>query len=453
MMTLIMIWLGVCAALMSLGSQDGRHSAGLPLAYFLGLSIIHVPGAMVYLGAENWETNANWTQIGFQQTVIGMVAFLMAVVIARHSGVRAHENGQESSTPTRELAELDRLGIYYFFGGLVCFLSMQFLGGIASLSAIISSLGALMIVGACLRLWVARQGGNVRKQWQTIALLPLLPLLTLVKDGFLGFGTYWVLAIGAFVLNQSKRSRLGYFMLAPIVAFIGLSAFVNYMASRDDYRKLVWVQQVGIADRIQRLADIFENFEWVDFANSKHRAAIDGRLNQNMLIGMAAERLDSGSVEYASGATISDMAIALIPRALWPGKPQVGGGGDVVQHFTGFKFQEGTSVGAGQVLEFYANFGTWGVICGFLILGGLIGKIDLNIINSLGRNDQRGFVFWFLLGAALLNPGGNLLEVVTTAASAALAGKGIGYLLDRRSAWLTAGKGPQALTTISEGMR
>src|SRR6202042_3089361 len=144
------------------------------------------------------------------------------------------------NSTSNELKELDRLGLYYFFGGLVCFMSMQFLGGIASLSAVISSLGALMIVGACLRLWVARQGGNLGKQWQTIALLPLLPLLTLVKDGFLGFGTYWLLAIVSFLFNQSKQARLGYYLLAPLVAFVALSIFVNYMASRTEFRQLVW---------------------------------------------------------------------------------------------------------------------------------------------------------------------------------------------------------------------
>ena len=53
---------------------------------------------------------------------------------------------------------------------------------------------------------------------------------------------------------------------------------------------------------------------------------------------------------------------------------QAGGGGTIVQDFTGIEFADGTSVGAGQVLEFYVNFGTWGVIGGFLLFGWLIGQ-------------------------------------------------------------------------------
>jgi hypothetical protein len=73
-------------------------------------------------------------------------------------------------------------------------------------------------------------------------------------------------------------------------------------------------------------------------------------------------------VEYASGSSIGNMILALIPRLVCD-KPQVGGGGSIVRDFTGIEFGDNTSVGAGQVLEFYVNFGTWGVIGGFCYLG------------------------------------------------------------------------------------
>ena len=61
--------------------------------------------------------------------------------------------------------------------------------------------------------------------------------------------------------------------------------------------------------------------------------------------------------------------MGLVPRALWPDKPAVGGGGSLVTEYTGIPFEEGTSVGAGQVLEFYVNFGIPGVLAGFAGLG------------------------------------------------------------------------------------
>src|SRR6476646_8509360 len=76
---LLLTWLAVGISLVWLVSQKPRSSAGLPLAYFLGLSLIHVPGALIYLDAEESIS----TRIGFEQTISGMVAFLGGVTIAR----------------------------------------------------------------------------------------------------------------------------------------------------------------------------------------------------------------------------------------------------------------------------------------------------------------------------------------------------------------------------------
>jgi energy-coupling factor transporter transmembrane protein EcfT len=428
MLNLLLIWLAVCIGMMSLGSK--RYSAGMPLAYFLGLSLIHVPGAMVYLDAVGWDPMAIRTRVGFEQTVVGMVAFLIGVVVARQTAFAWRSGLQPCIAPApKDLAAWDRLALFYISGGLSWFVLNAF-GGIATLSAVIASLSLLLMAGPCLRLWVARESRNRRKFWFTIALLPLLPLITMLNNGFVGFGTYWVLAIGSFVFAQSKR-RLVLVMFAPAVLFVGISLWVNYMGAREDIRKLVWVQQADVGDRVERFVRIFDTFEWLDTKNSKHRAMIDGRLNQNPIVGLAVERLEGEWVAYAHGATILDMFVALIPRALWPEKPVVGGGAGVVQKFTGMQYAEGTSVGAGQVLEFYVNFGTFGVIGGFLLYGWLIGRMDLRIIECLNRGDQRGFLLWSLLCLSMLQPGGNLLEVVTTAGSSVIVAYSFSLLFRR----------------------
>jgi hypothetical protein len=184
-----------------------------------------------------------------------------------------------------------------------------------------------------------------------------------------------------------------------------------------------------MSDRIGRVSDIFSNFEWLDLSDARHRDVIDKRLNQNFLLGAAIDRLESGQVEYASGASATDLMLGLIPRAIWPDKPKIGGGGTIVQDFTGMEFAGGTSVGAGQVFEFYVNFGTLGVIGGFLLYGWIMARIDLRIIYSLTNNNRRSYVMWWLVGLALLQPGGNLMEVVVTAVASAITGRAIGSLI------------------------
>jgi ABC-type multidrug transport system fused ATPase/permease subunit len=428
-LTLVAVWAVVAISLMLLSRG---FSAGLPLAYFLGLSLIHVPGAALDLDEE-----LEWTRIGFEQTVIGMVAFLIAVMIARYVAFRRsqHQGASLWRPPdfaTESVAAMDRLALYYcIIGGVAYFVVLPFASLVASATAIVSSLGSLMVVGLCLRLWLARECRNWSKFWSTIALLPLLPLATLVQGGFLGFGIYWVLATVCFMFAQSKR-RIGYFLLTPIVLFVGISVFVNYMAARTDIREVVWDEQSTIADRIQRVEYVFRNFEWLDTSNWAHRRAIEDRLNQNWLIGAAVENLETGVVAYASGATVGNVIIGLIPRAVWPDKPAVGGGRDVVSEFTGIEFAEGTSVGAGQTFEFYINFGTIGVIGGFLFLGLIIGWMDVRVIEHLHRADRRGFLIGLLICLALLQPGGNLLEIVASAASSAITAYGLVYFFGWR---------------------
>lgn len=437
MLLLLLIWLAVGIGLLRLGVQKRWPSAGLPLAYFLGLSLIHVPGALLYIDSDEWTSQALWTRNGFEQTVIGMVAFLIAVMIARHMASRQYRSRQASFIKkdfnNQSVAELDRLALIYLSVGAVSnFILLPVLGGVATVTAVIASLASLVVIGACLRLWVASESRNRSKFWSTIVLLPLLPLTTVVQGGFIGLATYWVLTIVAFVIAQSKH-RLGYFLLAPVVTFVGLSVFVSYMGVRTDIRGLVWYQQVPIEERIQGVTEkIFENLAWVDFQNFSHRSAIHDRLNQNWFVGLAMARLESGKVEYEKGAILGDMIVGLIPRAIWPDKPVIGGGGHVFSDLTGLKVAEGTTFGAGQVLEFYANLGTWGVIGGFVLYGLLFGWMDWWIIEALYQGDQKRFLFWFLTCAALLQPGSNVLEIFVGLVASGITAYGMSRILTRR---------------------
>src|SRR5262245_21713428 len=83
MLILLLTWAAIGIALAWLVAQKGRDSAGLPLAYFLGLSVIHVPGALLYLDGDDLGFMASATRVGFEQTIIGMAAFLVGVIVAR----------------------------------------------------------------------------------------------------------------------------------------------------------------------------------------------------------------------------------------------------------------------------------------------------------------------------------------------------------------------------------
>jgi len=404
MLTLLIIWAVIGCVMILIGARQYQCSAGMPLGYFLGLSLIHAPGAAVYLSFPEWDVQARWTYLGFQQTVIGMAAFLVGVAAAR--AFHFARFGPMRRVDPSTLADWNRLSLICLVVGAGYFAMGSILHAVASLSSILAQLTSVLIVGISLRAWVALQERNYPRFVSTMGLLPLLPLVSVIRDGFIGFGTYWLLSSVSFMVAQTRR-RLACILVSPIVIFLGLSLFVNYMASRTEYRQAVWFRQVSLEERFERVGNMFKNFEWYNSDNWKHREVVDGRLNQNLVVGSAIERLDSGVVNFKDGATLTEMAIALIPRALWPGKPMIGGGGSVVSDYAGMRFAEGTSVGAGQVLEFYINFGVWGIIGGFLIYGWLIGWMDVRIMHALHVGDKQGFLLWFMTCLALLQPADN----------------------------------------------
>jgi mannose/fructose/N-acetylgalactosamine-specific phosphotransferase system component IIC len=109
-----------------------------------------------------------------------------------------------------------------------------------------------------------------------------------------------------------------------------------------------------------------------------------------------------------------------VPRALWPNKPVVGGSGDIVSQYTGIRFAYGTSVGVGQVLELHVNFGTAGVVLGFIVIGLLVTLVDRRASRYLAEGNISAFGLWYMPGLSLLQVGGSIAEVTATAAASAV---------------------------------
>jgi hypothetical protein len=242
----------------------------------------------------------------------------------------------------------------------------------------------------------------------------------LVTGGFLGYGIHWILSVMAFLFVITRR-RLWFYVGAAPVAFLGLSLFVTYMGQRTEIREFLGQERAGLLDRVDRVSSLFTEFELLDLSSPAQVAALDGRLNQSWLVGAAITYHEEGGAPLAYGATVP--VWALIPRAVWPGKPEVGGGGSLVSDSTGIRVAEGTSFGAGQVMEFYVNFGIPGVLVGFFGLGYLLMWLDQGVMRSLAAGDMRALLLRAMPGLMLLQPGGNLLEILVGCAAAYVAAR------------------------------
>jgi hypothetical protein len=429
MTDLLILWLGPLAALLAFAVGPPGRGGALTLAYFLDLSLIHVPGLLASLGTGSGLADFADTRLGFEVTLAGMAAFVAGAVMARLSGRARPETAwqsldSESDEPgsAESGAGFERLGWRALAIGAGAYLLLSpVFGRLASVTSIVSSIPNLMILGFWMLCYpsgaLAGSYDDMRRRLLALGLLPLLPLATLITGGFLGFGFHWVLAVLAFCFVIARR-RLWFYFAAPLAVFLGLSLFVTYMGQREAIRDVVWYEQAGLFDRLEQVSRIITDFELLDLSSDAHLAALDDRLNQNVLVGTAVARHQAGFYDFAYGGTVP--LWGFVPRALWPDKPEVGGGGLLVTRYTGIPFQQGTSVGAGQVLEFYVNFDIPGVLAGFAGLGFLLMRLDLGIMRAFAAGDLPGLLLRALPGLSLLQPGGNLLEILVALVGAVL---------------------------------
>jgi hypothetical protein len=414
---LLALWLALLVVLAGLATGRQREGGALTLSYFVGLSLIHVPGALIFAGGDSASIESDVTRVGFELTVIGMSALVAGAVLARLTdprgvAVRLRSVGGDAQPFGHLGGKLAALGVVAYF------VLLPLSAKLPSATAIVSAMATVLILGLWLALYSAAIADNQRRTAVTLALLPSLPLSTLVTGGFLGYGVYWILSVIAFLFVIVKNRTL-FYLLAPVVAYLGLSLFVTYAGQRGDIRELVWYENSSLLIRLERISHLVTDFEFLDLDRPSHASAIDARLNQNRLVGAAVAYHESGAADFAYGGTVP--VWALIPRVIWPDKPEVGGSGNIVSDYTGIQFARGTSVGVGQVLEFYVNFGIPGILAGFAFLGFVLMRLDRGTMRALAEQDTLGFLVRAMPGLTLLQPGGSLLEIIVALVAARVA--------------------------------
>jgi hypothetical protein len=408
----LLVWAMVAAYLLVRHWQTGR-GAGLVFAYVLSFGAIHWLAATLH--ALPWFTapTTDETIIGLRVATMGLIAFAvggeLGVFVSRRFGPRA---------PVIEEARLASpriVTLYIVAGAIVYGVIAPVLAGLPTASALVSTASSLMVVGVALKAWNGWQRGRSSVSWLWLVASAVFPLMTLVGQGFLGFGFAAMVIVAAFVASF-YRPRWQVAIAALLVAYLGMSVYVTYMRDRRDIRAVVWAGE-ALGARFETLVDTFANFEWFDLTRPEHLWRVDDRLNQNWLLGAAIDGIESGATSPAKGATLVDAAIALVPRAVWPGKPVVAGSGNIVSDYTGLTFAEGTSVGVGHVMEWYINFALPGVVFGFLWMGTVLVFVDRSAATWLHRGDVGRFSLWFLPGTSMLSVGGSFVEMTATAAA------------------------------------
>lgn len=410
------VWLwvwGIAAIFAFVRSWREGAGAGLIFTYVLTFGTMHWLAAFLYTLPWHRDTGLDFTALGMRESAIAMVAFAVGSEVSRLF------LGRHRPTETAALARpLDRrLPTLYLVGGTFLYLIvLPVANRLPSITSVVATGSILIVVGIGLKCWDAWLRGRTSVMWAWLGSTVALPLLTVVVQGFLGYGFAAMLTVLAFVASF-LRPRWKVAVLGLVLTQLGLSVYVTYMRDRRDIRAVVW-SGAGVSDRLTQLQDTFANVEWFDPANDDHLRRIDQRLNQDYLLGTSVAYLEGGSMDFAHGSTMLAAALALVPRAIWPDKPVVGGSGDLASMYTGLRFAEGTSVGIGQVMEAYINFGRDGVIVCFFLFGALLTVIDYRSSQRLYEGNAASFLMWYMPGLSLLQVGGSFAEASSSAAAA-----------------------------------
>lgn len=420
LLSLLILYTMAVVALLLL-QWRGKRSVGLPLAYLMSYSMLHAVGAAIYsmpsyhprsailLQNHSSLDNTFW---GFRVACFGFVMLVCGVALSslmlkprKPVAFLRHPN-----ITTRLPVNLIIMGLIFFFG------IYPLLGGVMSLSSLSIAGTTLTGVGVYLRCRLGWEQNDRQKFLSSLLMTLGFPLVTIMFMGFASYGSAMAATIWMLVFCFARPRWLTCLILMTLVYF-GLSFYINWMVWRNDIRSVVWGSQ-SIERRVESMVQMVASFEFLDVAEQSHLEIMDLRLNQNDLVGKGVVRLESGRVDYGEGYSLWVAATSWIPRVLWPSKPQSGGSGSFVSHFTGQEFAEGTSVGAGQPLEFFANFGMSGCLLCFLVLGWVIGWIDCRAAECMNAGDWWSATRWLLPGLSFINPGGLMNESVSSAAAA-----------------------------------
>jgi len=406
---LVLIWLVVASAIVFWRWRLSR-GLGLVVAFVVSLSALHFLAATIYVLPWYPGFDRDYVQAGLLIALEGLAGFGIGAVLMSLFLQSETEPFPTESQPQRQLGLM-----YLAVGGLMYTFVRAFVANIPSVGAIAAAGSSLIVFGLCLQCWQVSR----RRQILWLVASALLPFVTILTQGYLSYGIAALVVIVAFVA-ENARPRWVLIAASLVLSYITMSFYVTYMRDRSQIRLLVW-NGASADERVNLISRTLGSIEPFDIQNNAHLARVDDRLNQDYLVGRAESWLDQRYAPFGQGETLKDAALALVPRVLWRDKPMIAGSGDLVSRYTGLQFGPDTSVGIGQVMELYVNFGSPGVWIGMAAIGALLVLIDERAALHLAHGDVKRCSLWFVPGLSLLQVGGSLVDISLTA-GAGLAG-------------------------------
>lgn len=409
--------------------RDRSHS-GILLCYLINLFLYHGLNETVYwIGQVNVQERLN-SQRGFEFLSFALIGLLLGISASRLLYMQhfRKEADRHVTEPQQVLALIHHNRTFanwcILVGGIIFILVWlgQRLIGFNIAGAIAGCGTTLLIAGLIVRYRSYQEEGRYEIAWLQFLPAVLIPIVSTIAGGFVGYGATALLSIVAFLTMQVKQRWL--VIIAPIVFYIGLSFWVSYLPIRQELRESIQYEST-ITDRYSLIVEqVFFKFIWFDPWDESTVVPMD-RFDQNWLLGLSRNRIETSQVSTLGGESYMNILIGPIPRFLWPSKPELTGGSRLATQFTGRFFFGETTVGIGQVMEAYINFGWFGIVVVFTFIGFAIGVCDM-VAHWAFRNRRADI---FIIAFAFSQPLMSILEFSASIVTSIFASVLVCYLL------------------------
>ena len=287
------IWISLClltCVLLTLlwALRKSDFSLGLPFGYMFNLFVQHAPGAYADAMRPELFSTSEAVAIGTWQTAVASSCFLVGVLAAIPQSLNRRYLGRGRGSINAVFPR------FCLFGGWFFTFALSPLGSIPSLGALISKGSDIWILGVMLSLRDSIVQYNYKRALYWTAALAVFPVVMLIFGGFLSYGEA-AITIALPIVAISYRRFLIVLVTLFFIIWVGLTIFVNYYATRDDLRNILW-SDASLDQRIGALSTAFSKLSFFDISNDAHALALEARLNQNYFVGLTAQRLKRGKL-------------------------------------------------------------------------------------------------------------------------------------------------------------
>lgn len=377
----ILCWLPAFVYVMS----DAKRREPLPLLPVIGITHGLYYGLQVSIGVDNAQRLGmdelfiapldprQDYEYPVQLALLGWVALLIA-----YYGAKAMLPPRPFTLPARvRTYALRTWAIRMLVGGLVMEVLRQALPVPPVLRGILNFAGAIAQFGMALLIVLQARGALERRHRLILGAGVSAIVLLAIGTGSIASAVFASLTAGLALWVGHERVRARWI----VVAVIAGAVFVSLRGVAMDYRRIAWftTEQLPVMQRSKViLAILAQRVDQTGVgATVLHGWDVVSTRSANLDLFADVVRRTPRHVPYWEGETYLSLVGLAVPRILWPNKPQKQLG-QAFGHRYGYlgPNDRHTSVNLPYFIEFYCNFGAWGVLVGMFLVGVIYAALE-----------------------------------------------------------------------------